>query len=172
MTRAYQTHIAKFLKYILLDHRLWITSGLKLFRLLTSINRTISTTTISLLIMTICSQKPITQLKFTTTYMGNTMLYHQTDSDPDQNIIITLAIPTVNWPLIISRSDIVINGLDFRNHFKKSQKPEILLGFPEGLGIPRTLQNTSIFLFPSQRISTSQLSLKVPAFAHVTKVKI
>ena len=46
---------------------------------------------ISLLKMTICFPKLITQLKFTTTYMGNTMLYLQTDSDRAQNITIMLA---------------------------------------------------------------------------------
>ena len=51
--------------------------------------------------MTICFPRPITQLKFTTTYMENTMLYLQTDLDRAQNITIMLATLIPNWPLII-----------------------------------------------------------------------
>ena len=96
MTHAYQNHIKRFPKYTPLNHRLWIIFGLTLFKLLTLINRTTNTITISLLTMTVCFQKPITQFPFTTSYMGNTILYLQKDSDLGQNTTITLATLTAN----------------------------------------------------------------------------
>ena len=172
MTHAYQNRTMKFPKYTPSDHRLWIISGLKLFNLLTSINKTIGSNITSPLKMTICFPRPITQLKSTTTCMGNTMLYLQTDSDRAQNITIMLATLIPSWPLIIWRSDIAIKNLDFQRIFRGSQKSEMLLGFPRWLENPRTLQNTSISLFLSQKISTSHLSQNRPAFVRVTKVTI